>query len=173
MASFTIITDRRPAHATGKGGDMDVRLIEDAERGSIEVQILCPPACERAEALAERIRMLAGRIVGYEPGRVERRVVPLSHVASIEVGTGSTTCIALRNGSLLETPLRLYELEAALEGTEVVRISRQALVNFDAVRAIRPELNGRLALDLDNGATVIVTRTYVSNIKRKLGMVGR
>lgn len=152
---------------------MDVHLIEDPERGTIEVQILCPPACEHAINLAERIRMLTGRIIGYEPGRIERRVIPLSHVASIEVGQGASSYIVLRNGDLLETPLRLYELEAAVDGTEFLRASRQVLVNFDAVIAIRPELNGRLALDLDNNATVIATRTYVPNIKRKLGIIGR
>ena len=152
---------------------MDVRLIEDAERDAIEVQVLCPPACERAATLAERIRMLTGRIVGYESGSIERRIIPLSHVASIEVGRESPSCIVLRNGNLLETPLHLFELEASLEGTEVLRISRQVLVNFDAVRSIRPELNGRLVLDLDNGASAIVTRTYAPSIKRKLGMIGR
>ena len=152
---------------------MDVQVLEDAGRSTIEVQILCPPACERAASLAERIRMLVGRIVGYEPGRIERRMVSLSQVACIEVGSGRSSYISLRNGTLLETPLRLYELEAAVEKTEFLRISRQALVNFDAVLAIRPELNSRLALDLDNGTTVIATRTYVPGIKCKLGMIGR
>ncbi len=152
---------------------MDVQVLEDAGRSTIEVQILCPPACERAASLAERIRMLVGHIVGYEPGRIERRMVSLSQVACIEVGSGRSSYISLRNGTLLETPLRLYELEAAVEKTEFLRISRQALVNFDAVLAIRPELNSRLALDLDNGTTVIATRTYVPGIKRKLGMIGR
>ena len=152
---------------------MDVQVLEDAGRSTIEVQILCPPACERAASLAERIRMLVGHIVGYEPGRIERRMVSLSQVACIEVGSGRSSYISLRNGTLLETPLRLYELEAAVEKTEFLRISRQALVNFDAVLAIRPELNSRLALGLDNGTTVIATRTYVPGIKRKLGMIGR
>ena len=66
--------------------------------------------------------------------------------------------------------LRLYELEERLAGTEFVRASKQMLVNFDHVASIRPALNARLQLMLDNGEAVIVSRQYAPVIKRKLGL---
>lgn len=71
---------------------------------------------------------------------------------------------------VLETPLRLYELEDELSGTEFVRASKQMLVNFDHVQGIRPYLNARLQLLLDNGEAAIVSRQYAPAIKRKLGL---
>lgn len=66
--------------------------------------------------------------------------------------------------------MRLYELEDALEGTEFVRVSRQTLVNLDHVMGIRPEPNGRLALKMGNEDIVIVSRSYVSDLKGKIGI---
>ena len=151
---------------------MEVRLVEDATRCSIEIQVLCPPQSVAATRLAERIRALTGRISGYEEGRVEQRVVELADIALFDIGAGAVR-ILLRTGATLETPRRLYEIETALEGTEFVRVSRQAIVNFDAIRAIRPELNGRLELELEGGATTLVTRLYAPSIRQKLGIIGR
>jgi DNA-binding LytR/AlgR family response regulator len=66
--------------------------------------------------------------------------------------------------------MRLYELEEALEGYEFVRISRQEIVNFDHVRKVRPEANGRLVLELNGGTRVLVTRSFSASIKRILGI---
>ena len=71
---------------------------------------------------------------------------------------------------MYQTPLKLYELEERLAGTEFVRASKQMLVNFDHVASIRPALNARLQLMLDNGEAVIVSRQYAPVIKRKLGL---
>ena len=69
---------------------------------------------------------------------------------------------------MYRTPLRLYELEDKLAGTEFVRASKQLLANFDHVVAIRPAINARL--QLDNGESVMVSRQYAPAIKRKLGL---
>ena len=72
--------------------------------------------------------------------------------------------------AVYQTPLRLYELEDKLAGTEFVRASKQLLANFDHVVAIRPALNARLQLLLDNGESVMVSRQYAPTIKRKLDL---
>ena len=72
--------------------------------------------------------------------------------------------------AVYQTPLRLYELEDQLAGTEFIRASKQLLANFDHVKAIRPEPGARLQLLLDNDEAVIVSRQYAPAIKRKLGL---
>ena len=42
--------------------------------------------------------------------------------------------------------------------------------HFDHVVAIRPAINARLQLLLDNGESVMVSRQYAPAIKRKLGL---
>ena len=51
-----------------------------------------------------------------------------------------------------------------------MRASKQLLANFDHVAGIKPYLNARLQLLLDNGETVIVSRQYAPAIKQKIGL---
>jgi hypothetical protein len=149
---------------------MEIRVTEEQGRSHLEVTILCAPGDARVPRIVRHIRAASGTIVGYEePGSPERRVINLDELAYLET-SGSHSLLHLTDGNVLESPMRLYELEGALEGYEFVRISRQEIVNFDHVRKVRPEANGRLVLDLDGGARVLVTRSYSASIKRILGI---
>lgn len=55
------------------------------------------------------------------------------------------------DGSPLHNTSRLFELEAALQQTEFVRVLRQEVVNLDNVQTIRPEFGSRLVLGLKGG----------------------
>ena len=69
-----------------------------------------------------------------------------------------------------ESRLRLYELEEQLAPRDFVRVSKSAIVNFDQVRSLRPDLGGRLRLTLSNGEVVVANRQYVPAIRKKLGL---
>ena len=49
-------------------------------------------------------------------------------------------------------------------------MSKSAIVNFDQVKSLRPDLGGRLRLTLSNGEVVVANRQYVPAIKKKLGL---
>ena len=149
---------------------MRVSVREEAGRAAIEVQVLSPLGSEQARRLAARIQVLGGRVWGYPSATsTERRLVSVSEVALFEVVAGRTL-VRLADGAVLESAQRLCELEAALPDEAFVRVSRQAIVNFDAVRSIRPELNGRLDLELEGGWRTLVTRSYVPAVRALLGM---
>ena len=52
----------------------------------------------------------------------------------------------------------LYELEEQLAPRDFVRVSKSAIVNFDQVKSLRPDLGGRLRLTLSNGEVVVANR---------------
>ena len=148
---------------------MNITLKEEPGRREIEVTIVSAPGDPRASRLVEALRAATGRLVGYAPnGDISQKIIPLDQVLYVET-TERRAFIRTMDGTTLESPLRLYELEQALEGTEFMRISRQVLVNFDKVVSIVPEPNSRLILELDGGARVVVTRNYAPDIRRKLG----
>ena len=64
---------------------------------------------------------------------------------------------------------RLYELEAKL-GTYYVRISKSMIVNLRKIRNVSAEPGGRMVAVLLNGERVIISRSYVKEIKRRLGI---
>jgi DNA-binding LytR/AlgR family response regulator len=148
---------------------MDVQVIEEEGRSQLEVTVRCAPGDERVGRIVRCLRAATGRLTGYEsPTCSERRLIPLSQVALVEVEE-RRVLIRTVDGRALESPMRLFEVEAALQGTEFVRVSRQVIVNFDKVVAIRPEPNGRMVLELDGGQRAVVTRTYAQAIKEKIG----
>ena len=73
-------------------------------------------------------------------------------------------------GEVFETPLRLYELEKLLAGRGFLRASKSAVVNFNAVRSLRPDLGGRLRLTMRGGEQIYASRQYAPGIKKKLGI---
>lgn len=149
---------------------MNVSVIEEPGRGELEVTVRTAPGDPRGPHIAERVRAMFGRIVGYPtPGSPERRVVSLDSVTRIET-TERRAWIHTSDHQRLESLLRLFELEDALQESEIVRTSRQELVNLDHVVRLRPEPNGRLALMLDDGDATIATRSYATDIKRRIGI---
>lgn len=148
---------------------MDVRLIEQEGHRGIDVAVTCAPGNIRAARLVDRLQSIGERIVAYEPGTIVRKIVPLDQVLLIEAHDERVwvhTC----SGDALESPLKLYEMEEALGGTEFIRVSKQVIVNFDKVTSFRPELNRRLLLRLEGGIEVLATRAYAQSIKQRLGI---
>ena len=71
-----------------------------------------------------------------------------------------------------ETKKKLFELEELLEGSFFIRISKNAIVNIKAIDHLSPEFNGRFVARLKNGEDIIISRGYVPDLKKKLG-IGR
>lgn len=149
---------------------MDIKTVEEEGRRGIEVTIISAPGDARVPRIVERLHTFDARITGYpSDGTAGRQVIPLDQVVFIE--TLEKRAYIHTDGDVFESPMRLFELEDALEDTEFVRASRQVLLNFDHVAAIRPELNGRLVLEMDEGTNLLASRSYATDIKRKIGAV--
>lgn len=149
---------------------MDIRIVEEQGRAAMEVTIRCAPADPRASRVAQRLRAMSGRVTGYaSPGSPERLVIAADELLYID-SVGRRTYLHTKDGETLESPLRLFELEESLADSELVRASRQAIVNLDRVRSIRPEPGGRLVLTLDDGTPVLATRSHARDIKALIGI---
>lgn len=69
-----------------------------------------------------------------------------------------------------EIKQKLYELETIFEHTDFVRISKAMIVNVAKISRIVPNFNGRLEAVLKNGESVVISRQYVPDLKKKLGI---
>jgi DNA-binding LytR/AlgR family response regulator len=72
-------------------------------------------------------------------------------------------------GDCYESGDRLYELEEKL-GIYFVRISKAMIVNLRKIRNVSAEPGGRMTAVLLNGERVIISRSYVKELKRRLGI---
>ena len=69
-----------------------------------------------------------------------------------------------------ETKKKLFEIEELLANSSFLRISKNSIVNIKAIDHLSPEFNGRLIASLKNGEDIIISRGYVPELKRKLGI---
>lgn len=74
------------------------------------------------------------------------------------------------NDAVLETRLKLYEMEERLSDCDFLRISKNCVVNFRRIGALSPDLNGRMLATLENGERIVISRQYAPQVKRKIGI---
>lgn len=69
-----------------------------------------------------------------------------------------------------ETRKKLYELERMYEDQNFLRISKSVVVNLAKIKSLSPAYNGRIEACLKNGEKIIISRQYVADLKKKLGL---
>ncbi len=73
------------------------------------------------------------------------------------------------NGRCLTSPKRLYELEEQL-GCGFMRISKSVLINLKHIESVEPYFNGTMLLHLKNGCKDYISRKYLPDFKKYLGI---
>ena len=85
--------------------------------------------------------------------------VPGSHVAAI-----------YRDILIFESKLKLYEIEEILTGTSFFRCSKSMILHASKINYVSPAFNGRFEARLVNDERIIISRQYVPNLKKILGI---
>lgn len=70
----------------------------------------------------------------------------------------------------LEVAERLYVLEEQLSAAGFIRVSKSMVLNFEKIHSFYPKFSGNLEALLVNREKVAISRRYVQELKRKLGM---
>lgn len=147
-----------------RGGGMDV-VIEKIDRDDRElVLIRCRAVTEEVREIESFVRSRQGRVTGTLDSRQYEIALPdLYYIESVDGKTFLYT-----KEQVYETPQRLYELEELLRPKHFVRISKSTLLNLMKLRALRPALNGRMSAVLSSGEELIISRSYVRDLKAAL-----
>lgn len=69
-----------------------------------------------------------------------------------------------------EVKRKLYELEERLAGDDFIRISKSMILNLSKVKRFAPYMGGRFEALLENGEKVLISRQYVPELKKVLGL---
>jgi len=69
-----------------------------------------------------------------------------------------------------ESKQKLYELEQALANGDFLRVSKSVILNLSKIKSLSPALSGRFEALLDNGERIIISRQYMSDLKKRLGI---
>lgn len=74
---------------------------------------------------------------------------------------------------VLESKLKLYEIEAEYENSNFFRASKSTILNIDKIMSLKPAFSGRFEALLQNGEKVIISRQFVPVLRKKLGLLER
>lgn len=69
----------------------------------------------------------------------------------------------------LETKYKLYELESLLD-QRFFRCSKSMICNVRKIKSVKSGENARLHATLLNGEEIVITRSYVPEFKKRLGL---
>jgi DNA-binding LytR/AlgR family response regulator len=97
----------------------------------------------------------------------EMILVPLANFYYIE-SVDKRTFVYTKAGCF-ESRQRLYELEEDL-GTFFLRISKSMIVNLKKIKGVKSDLSGRMEATLLNDEKIVISRSYVKEIKRRLDL---
>ena len=145
---------------------MKITVEEGHNPEEMEIVIRCGRMDDQVVRLMELLSLSDARLTGTKDG--ETYILEAAQVLYIDTANRATFFYTA--DGVYETPLRLYELEEQLSHREFIRVSKTAIINFDHVRALRPDFGGRLRLTMSNGEIVVANRQYVPVIKAKLGL---
>jgi DNA-binding LytR/AlgR family response regulator len=105
-------------------------------------------------------------LVGEENGAHYK--VPYSNVFYIEVVDKKS--FIYTQDKVYQSAEKLYQLEEKLFPHKFIRIGKSMLLNIEVIQSVSPTFSGRFEATLVNDERVAVSRKYVPELKKALGM---
>ena len=135
------------------------------ERDKPEIlEIRCHEISDEVREIVAFVKSRQGQLTGTADDRMyEIAVSDIFYIESVD----SKTFIYCKNREY-ETKQKLYELEEMLRDKHFLRVSKSVLLNLMKVSSIKPALNSRFTAVLFSGEQVIISRTYVPELKKAL-----
>ena len=145
---------------------MKITIQEKPEVFETEITVTCQKLTPQLSDLISQIALSDHTVAGKTDGEIH--FIPINEVYYFEAMENKT--FLYTKDRTLETDIRLYQLEEKLANTAFARVSKSAVVNLKKIRSIRPDENGRLMATLLSNERILVSRSYVPEIKKKLGV---
>lgn len=145
---------------------MKIIIDEDQEFEDIEIIIRCSKANDEVGNIIKLLNTATMQIKGRIEGEVYLiNINEIYYLESIDKKTFLYT-----ENKVYEIKEKLYMLVEMLRKKGFIRISKNTIVNLMYVKGIKPKINKRLILNLENEEKLIVSRSFVDEFKRELGM---
>ena len=145
---------------------MKITIQETGSVQETEILIICPKLTPELDEIISNIALSDHTFAGKNEGEIH--FIPMKEIYYFETIESKT--FFYTKDRVFETNIRLYQLEEKLLNTTFARVSKSSIVNLKKIRKIRPDENSRLVATLLSGEKIMVSRNYVPEIKKKLGV---
>ena len=133
---------------------------------SEEIVINCYEINDEVLQIVEKLKKSETVLLGSKDSEMFQ--IELKDIYYIESVDNKTYICMQKN--VFESKLKLYEVEELTQNTKLFRCSKAMILNLSKIRSVSPSVNGRFEAKLLNGESVIISRQYVPNLKKLLGM---
>ncbi len=131
-----------------------------------EIIVRCTNMDEKILNLIYSLKSDQDRLTGY----IEDKIVKLSPKDVYYFESVDNKVFGYTAKESYEIHKKLYELETEYEHSDYLRISKSIIVNVSKIGYLKPIFNGRFEAQLKNGEKLIISRQYVMELKKKLGI---
>ena len=142
---------------------VDIKKVNsyDDEHAELSVVEVTDTIQSAIDTLENNCRVIAAR---YNDQTVMCQIDKIYYIESIDKRTYIYT-----KDNTLEVSYRLYELESELT-RNFFRAAKAMIINIRKIKSVKSEINGRMTAELLNGEQVIIARSYVKELKERLGL---
>jgi len=145
---------------------MKVIIEQSIDQKEVEIVIRCNHMDESLEELINHIKA-HGQTITCKEGRLTY-AIPAEQIFYFE--TVDDKLFAYCQDEIHECRLKLHEVEVKLKDLKFIRISKSSILNLNYLMRVKPLLNGKYEATLLNGEKLIISRNYVPNVKKKMGI---
>lgn len=145
---------------------MKVKIKKNEKIKEIEVTIACSKINNEVQELLKSLNKVSKKISVIDKNGI--KLIMIKDILYMESVDKKTFVYTFNN--IYESKLKFYEIENELREKGFMRISKKTIINLSQVSNISPDLSRRLILTLENGEKIIVSRQYVLEFKRELGL---
>ncbi len=145
---------------------MKITIHEDPNISDTEISIVCPQMTEELRDMIANIGLIGHTFAGDKDD--ETFFIPVKDIFYFESVEG---CIFFyTEKDTYKATARLYKIEECLQNLKFSRISKTVIVNLNKMKSIKQAEYSRLVATLINDEKIVVSRQYVPEIKKKLGV---
>ena len=145
---------------------MKVTIVEDPNINETEISIVCAQMTDELKDFVSNIASVGLTFAGEKENEIF--FIPIKDIFYFESVDGNI--FFYTGNETYEATVKLYEIEENLKNLHFVRISKTVIANLDKMLSIKKTENSRLVSTLVNKEKLVVSRKYVSEIKKKLGV---
>ena len=145
---------------------MKITIQENGNAQETEIIVVCKELTSELEEVLSGLALSTNTIAGSADGEI--CFLPLKEIYYFEA-VESKVFFYTRDKTF-EARSKLYQLEEKLQNTSFARVSKSAIVNLKKIKSIRPDENSRLIATLLSNEKIMVSRSFVPEIKKKLGV---
>ena len=131
-----------------------------------QIIIECHEVTPEIAKIVYKLKDTSETIVGYDEGNIYRiNTDSIYYIESVD-----NKVFIYCEKDIYESHEKLYQIEETLGEGDFFRASKSVIINISKIDYVKPALNGRFEAILKSKEKLIISRQYVPELKKRLGI---